>query len=42
MKATKTMILVRIMKDVKVCGINTEQRMMMAFVKLASNKKIKN
>ena len=34
MKATKTLILVRIMRNVKECGINTEQNKTMGFVEL--------
>jgi hypothetical protein len=41
MKAIKTLILVRIMRNVKECGINTEQKKTMDFVDLVSNKKMK-
>jgi hypothetical protein len=41
-KAIKTMILVRTMKYVKECGINTEQRKTMDFADLVSNNKMKN
>ena len=41
MKATKTLILVRIMRNVKEYGINTEQKKTMDFVDIVSNKKMK-
>ena len=41
MKATKTLLLARIMRNVKECGINTEQKKTMDFVDLVSNKKMK-
>ena len=40
-KAIKTMILARIMKCVKECGINTEQRKTMDFANFVSNNKMK-
>ena len=39
-KALKTLILVRIMRNVKDCGINTEQKKTMDFADLVSNKKM--
>ena len=41
MKATKTLLLARIMRNVKECGINTEQKKTMDFVSLVSNKMVK-
>ena len=40
-KALKTLILVRIMRNVKECGINTEQKKTMDFANLVSNKMVK-